>query len=93
MDTATPVFISISATLRQEGYKYSTSGLYYAPTAETIEDFVTYIKGGFAVVPLFGLFGFFRKWGWVKNKALWNHGFLCTEHLINEVPNFDISHC
>lgn len=31
--------------LGQEGYKYSTSGLYYAPTAETIEDFVTYIKG------------------------------------------------
>ncbi|CAJ1336216.1 unnamed protein product [Effrenium voratum] len=29
----------------REEFKYSTSGLYYAPTAETIEDFVTYIKG------------------------------------------------
>ena len=31
--------------ISQEGYKYSTSGLYFAPTAETIEEFVTYIKG------------------------------------------------
>ena len=47
IDTATicPCLL-ISATLGQEGYKYSTSGLYYAPTAENIEEFVTYIKGG-----------------------------------------------
>jgi len=27
-----------------EGYKYSTSGLYYVPEAETVQDFVTYIR-------------------------------------------------
>ena len=38
-------YICPESVEEKEGYKYSTSGLYYAPGAETIEEFITYIKG------------------------------------------------
>ena len=31
--------------VQKDGYKHSTSGLYHAPAAETMEEFITYIKG------------------------------------------------
>jgi len=45
ISTILQTFICPESVEKKEGYKYSTSGLYFAPTAETIEEFVTYIKG------------------------------------------------
>ncbi|CAK9050575.1 Dynein axonemal heavy chain 1 (Axonemal beta dynein heavy chain 1) (Ciliary dynein heavy chain 1) (Heat shock regulated protein 1) (HSRF-1) (hDHC7) [Durusdinium trenchii] len=45
ISTILQTYICPESVEEKEGYKYSTSGLYYAPGAETIEEFITYIKG------------------------------------------------
>ncbi|CAE7602693.1 Dnah1 [Symbiodinium sp. CCMP2456] len=45
ISTILQTFICPESVEQKDGYKYSTSGLYYAPAAETMEEFITYIKG------------------------------------------------
>jgi len=49
ISTILQTFICPEAVQQKEEYKYSTSGYYYAPQADTVEQFVEYIRG----LPLF----------------------------------------
>ncbi|CAJ1398655.1 unnamed protein product [Effrenium voratum] len=44
ISTILATYICPEAVTQTDGYKYSASGLYYAPRAETVEDFVEYIR-------------------------------------------------
>ena len=50
ISTILQTFICPESVEQKDGYKYSTSGLYYAPAAETMEEFITYIKGSTAAM-------------------------------------------
>ncbi|CAE8655305.1 unnamed protein product [Polarella glacialis] len=43
--TIIKTFICQESVMMNEGYKYSTSGLYYSPTYETSEDVINYVRG------------------------------------------------
>jgi len=56
ISTILATYICPEAVKQKEGYKYSTSGIYYAPGAETIAEFTDYIKT-FPLYPMPEAFG------------------------------------